>query len=363
MSAALGSTKYKSRAGATEPFAAEAKLIILRRNETHTSVGTFMSKYLKNGMHLVYLDQCVVSRFLDKSENECWRDLRELVLKGNTRRRLLCPTSLEHLVETSSLPDAEAIFLDELLGKLSFGWALVSEPMLVTGQIVNRLRNRPISRAHFLEKGDLRPITYPGTLSKLREIKSELDQNNALVMQGVNEVNGLVRGGRKPEDDMLCYLIKRRTDDHVRKLMVEVLNSLKTGRVVLRAEDDNDKVLNWASKIVYELITKHRITLAEGQKLCQLLKSERLECAPTLKIKTELEAMQFFRREKIEPRDQYDITRAACALPYADVFITDGGKASAIRELKLDLKYRAEVFSMKKSELNALTTRLREIVG
>jgi hypothetical protein len=94
-----------------------------------------------------------------------------------------------------------------------------------------------------------------------------------------------------------------------------------------------------------------------------LLRVEQLDFIPTLKIRAELEAMQFFRREKIEPRDQYDITRAACALPYADIFITDGGKASAIRELQLDAAYKTEVFSMKKSELQALTIRLGKIVG
>src|SRR5688572_12234629 len=101
-----------------------------------------MSKYLKSGMHLVYLDQCVISRFLEKPENDQWSDLREIVLKGNAKRLILCPTSLEHLIETSSLPDAEAVFLDELMGKLSFGWALSNEPMLVTQQIISRLRSR-----------------------------------------------------------------------------------------------------------------------------------------------------------------------------------------------------------------------------
>jgi hypothetical protein len=149
----------------------------------------------------------------------------------------------------------------------------------------------------------------------------------------------------------------------VKKLLDEVLDSLKTGRVVVRVEEDNDKVLNWASKVVCELILRYRLTLEEGQRLCQLLRLETLTFIPTLKIKAELEAMQFFRREKIEPGDQYDITRAACALPYADIFITDGGKASAIRELKLDAAYKTEIFSMKKSELNALTARLNEVVG
>jgi hypothetical protein len=313
-------------------------------------------------MLLVYLDQCVLSRFLDKPGNQQWLELRNLVLKGNAARKILCPTSLEHLIETSSLPDAEAIFLDELMGTLSFGWALLDESLLIARQIIAKLRSRPLSHSQILEKRLLRPITYPRTLAKLRKVKAELDQHNAWTMQGVNELNALTRDGRKAGGEMLQVLIKLRSDSYVKKLLAEVSNSLLVGRVVIRVEEHNEKVLNWASKVVYDLITKHRLALEEGQKLCQLLRVEGLNLIPTLKIKAELEAMQFFRREKIEPRDQYDITRAACALPYADIFITDGGKASAIRELKLDTAYGTEVFSMKKGELPALTARLKEIV-
>jgi hypothetical protein len=200
-------------------------------------------------------------------------------------------------------------------------------------------------------------------LEKLREVKAGLDQNNTWVMQGVNELNALIRDGRRADSEMLDFLIKRRAEGRIKKLLAEILNLLKTGKVVLRAEEDNNKVMNWASKVVYELVTKYRLSPEESRTICQLLHFGGLNFIPTLKIKVELEAMQFFRREKIEPRDQYDITRAACALPYADIFITDGGKASAIRELKLDAAYKTEVFSMKKSELPALIARLGEIVG
>jgi hypothetical protein len=314
-------------------------------------------------MHLVYLDQCVLSRFLEKPENEQWRKLREVVLAGNAKRRILCPTSLEHLVETSSMPDSDAICLDDLMKTLSFGWSLPVDPQLVVQQIIAKLRNHPISRQHFLEKGFLRPIKTSGALAQLREMKGGIDNHNAWVMQGVNQPNALTRDGRKAGSDMLDFMITHRTNDHAKKLLDEVSNSLKVGRVVLRAEDHNDKILNWASKVVYELITTHRLMFAEGQRLCQLLRKEKLDFIPTLKIKAALEAMQFFRREKIEPRDQYDITRAASALPYADIFITDGGKASAIRELKLDAAYKTEVFSMKKNESAALVARLEQIVS
>lgn len=319
------------------------------------------SKYLKNGMRLVYLDQCAVSRFLPSPGNVRWREFREVLLKGNANRKILCPSSLEHLVETSMLADADAFFLDDLMGKLSFGWALVDETMLVVRQIIAKLRSQPFSRAHFLVKRHLRPIKYPGALAELREVKTDLDENNASVMQGVNELNALARNGQRADTTFRRYLIKRRTGERVKKLLAEVLESLKTGRVIVRAEAGNDKVLNWASKVVYELIVTHRLALSEGQKLCHLLRTEGLDFIPTLKIKSELEALQLFRKEKIEPRDQYDITRAACALPYADIFITDGGKASTIRELKLDTTYQTEVFSTKKSELDALTARLKAV--
>ena len=265
-------------------------------------------------------------------------------------------------METSPLPDAEAVSLDKLMSELSFGWALSDEFLLIARQIIAKLRSRALSRSHILEKHLLRPITYPGTLAALRGVKAGLDQHNAWTMQGVNEFNALTRDGRKADGKMLQVLVKLSSDSYVKKLLAEVSNSLLKGRVVVRVEEHNDKALNWASKVVYELITKHRLALEEGHKLCQLLRIEGLDFIPTLKIKAELQAMQYFRREKIEPRDQYDITRAACALPYADIFITDGGKASAIRELKLDIAYETEVFSLKKGELPALTARLKEIV-
>ncbi len=42
-----------------------------------------MSKYLKTGLHFVYLDQCVLSRFLTSPQNEPSRDLRELIQRGH----------------------------------------------------------------------------------------------------------------------------------------------------------------------------------------------------------------------------------------------------------------------------------------
>lgn len=314
-------------------------------------------------MWLVYLDQCVISRFLNREENALWRELRDIVLSGNDKHRILCPTSLEHLVETAPLPITDGAFLDDLMRRISFWWALSIESVLIAQQIACKVRRREVSRGHFLEKRVLRPITYPGTLDELRRLKSELDKINSWTVEGVNELNSLTRGGKRAESDTIKVITKLLIERRVDRLRTELANSLLSGHVVLRAEKHCDKVMDWASKTVYDLIARFRFSTNEAKVLDNLLREEAFDFIPTLKIKAQLQAVQFFRQEKIEPRDQYDITRASCALPYADIFVTDGGKASALRELGLDTVYGTEVFSMKKAELGALTDRLRELVG
>jgi hypothetical protein len=65
----------------------------------------------------------------------------------------------------------------------------------------------------------------------------------------------------------------------------------------------------------------------------------------------------------MDPRDQYDITRISCVLPYADVLITDGEKAHALRELGLDKEFGVEVFSTKARERTALADRLKALAA
>jgi hypothetical protein len=113
--------------------------------------------------------------------------------------------------------------------------------------------------------------------------------------------------------------------------------------------------------IVRQMITEHHLAIPEARQLLRLLKEQGLEFSPTLLIKAELDARQFAKQEKVEARDQYDITHAACALPYADVYVTDGGKAAAIRELKLDKRFQTKVFSTKESELSPFLKELEVI--
>jgi hypothetical protein len=62
-----------------------------------------MSKYLTHGMQLAYLDQCVMSRLTDRAHNKTWAEMRSALFAAHARRRMLCPNSIEHLVETAAM--------------------------------------------------------------------------------------------------------------------------------------------------------------------------------------------------------------------------------------------------------------------
>jgi hypothetical protein len=74
---------------------------------------------------------------------------------------------------------------------------------------------------------------------------------------------------------------------------------------------------------------------------------------PFATYQAELEAAQMLQGTEIKPSDQYDDTRIASALPYADILITDGVKTSTIRELKLDQKNNTRVCSVKRYDVIA----------
>jgi hypothetical protein len=314
-------------------------------------------------MHLVYLDQCVVSRLIDRPHNESWAEVREAILAAQERQRLLSPNSIEHLVETAAMTDTDAVEADQILRRLSRGWCLENEARLVARQIFGAIKGVPIGRGHFLVKRALNPLTHDGILPALRKMKSEMDAHNAWMMQGVNEVNALLRDGKRGNGGIRKLMIDRTLAGFAKRLREAIMDAIANRRFEIRADKYRKTLRDWPSTIVYLLAKEHHFRGAAFAQLYQKLAAERVRFVPMLRIKAELQSYHFSLRGQMEPRDQYDITRISCVLPYADILITDGEKAHALRELKLDKEFRVEVFSTKPRERPALTNRLKMLAA
>ena len=87
-----------------------------------------------------------------------------------------------------------------------------------------------------------------------------------------------------------------------------------------------------------------------------------LERAAFYQVKVALEACRTWQQQNIEPGDQYDDTRIACALPFVDILITDGSAANTVREVNLDRFFGVKVFSTKDRERSALIAALTKAV-
>lgn len=181
-------------------------------------------------------------------------------------------------------------------------------------------------------------------------------------MRGVNQITGMLGGGTRGKQTTWPVLKARRRQQMLAALIAAIEGSLQTGRIVIESDKHAAELARWETVITYHLVTTHRMAIPEAVQLLRLLREQGLDFCPLLAIKGDLSALQHANREIIEPRDQYDITRAACALPYADIYVTDGGKAAAIRELKLDKKYGTEVFSTKPGDVVSFRQKLETLL-
>jgi hypothetical protein len=259
--------------------------------------------------------------------------------------------------------DADALEADQIVRRLSCGWCLQNEARLLARQIFAAVTGVGITRGHFLVRKALNPLAREGILEALRKMKSEMDSYNAWMMQGVNEVNALVRDGKRGNGRVRQIMIDQTLAGFAKRLREAIMDAAANRRFEIRADKYRGTLRDWPSTIIYLLAKEHRFRGAAFAQLYQRLGAEGVSFVPMLRIKGELQGYHFSVRAQMEPRDQYDITRISSVLPYADIFITDGEKAHALRELKLDKEFRVEVFSTKPRERPTLVERLNALAA
>jgi len=92
------------------------------------------------------------------------------------------------------------------------------------------------------------------------------------------------------------------------------------------------------------------------------LQSKQMVAVPFVDVYSSLRAaMALDRERKAKGSDLNDVLIAATALPYCDVFATDGHMKHLIVALKLDKRYNVAVFGSRKADVLALTSLIRDL--
>jgi len=311
----------------------------------------------------IYLDQCVISRFVPDIDPS-WSTLFETLSLGHARGKILCPHSLEHLVESAAMSPDRGAAADELLRTLSLGWSLQVEPQLVAAQLKSVVREVPLTRNDILIRHPFKPLSDQAVHAILATSKANLDSFNESKFRISNAIKALTRIEPRETWATMMEIMATIARRYAADLKSEVGTVLARGQAEIKAEPDAPHMPTWTSYIVYLLVTEHQFTHRELTLLDGCLDASLgLLFLPFFQVKAALEAYRSWNRKKFEASDQYDVTRVACALPFVDILITDGSVANALRETRVDTFFRTEVFSTKDRERTALLQRLTDAIA
>jgi hypothetical protein len=323
-----------------------------------SAVFTEASERLSARPLVVYLDQCVLSRFLENSGDAGWRGVHDLLLRGVEAGRVVCPHSLEHLVETAAMSQDKAIAADAILRRLSAGWSLLVESELVAAQISHRIRRQEVDRAYAFERIRFKPLSDAGAYALLRRTKARLDAFNVHEFALQNELNVLARDNPRGDRATLRLFGRLKNESYTRRFIADLEPSLRDGRAHVVARQG---VPDWPSEFSFItglLIEGHGFGVPELRSLAAQLRRQGVVFVPFYLAKINLEACHLWKGKSRDHGDQYDVTRLSCALPVADVIITDGSAASAIRDVGLDQAFGVQVFSTREAEREGIIAAL-----
>ena len=156
-----------------------------------------MSKYFKGDVYCIYLDQDA-SSCLTHPQNDLWRDIRDLVLLLHGRNRIICPLSLEHVMETSRRDLQKATEQDKLLRALSNGYAFKREVEIAASQLVAKVEEREFEKTDFLGLDIIRSLEDVEVRSEAKQLVDHYKQITDESQAGTNHLKKELRGQRLP---------------------------------------------------------------------------------------------------------------------------------------------------------------------
>jgi hypothetical protein len=322
-----------------------------------------MSKFLTDQTQCLYLDQFAVTRICVASPPAEWTEVSALIKQGVKEERLFCPHSVEHLIETTGLDKESAKTIDKESRKLSSGWCFFPEVDVTARYFICKVRNIKMAKRHFIHRKAQHHIDESNVYEKINERRGTFKEMVEEANEPVNVIRTAARGGKPGKKETRDSVIKIIKDRYAQEMM-ERLYLLGTQgryrpRMIMLA---GLAIPFWADIICSHLVNRHDMTQEEAIKAFNFLQNEGIDAIPTLSIRASLEAMKAYKGTRETSNDQLDIMRIASALPFADIMLIDGPRASEVRELGLDQKFKTIIHSGKKTDLMNLRAQLNTLI-
>lgn len=305
-----------------------------------------MKNLLGNGLTCIYLDQFAVSNLFDTSSEPLWAAILEKLAEKHAQKRIICPISMEHWLESSNKTQESAILVDQKFQYLSNGLAFLPEPQVAANYMIALARKRPITASDLSA-----PLKFAGTLSqpgaidRFKQQHRELSTNIHEALTGTNELRAELREKRFPWKTVepLYNALKLM---QVQEFADRLNELIEKGRILNRGVDlASGPVIHWVDLLIQLLVHQHRMNRIEATELQQNILQNGFDQIPPLDVRCSLTALIAAEQKRETVNDQIDIMRISSALATADLFFTDKQRKFELEKTGLAKKYNTKIFS------------------
>ena len=316
----------------------------------------------KNDFCIIYLDQ-FASVGLFESESKEWKQIRELIIIGVEKKKIICPLSTEHYIETSQKEKTKAIALDTEFYKLSGGYAFKSELFITSQLIISLVRKNNIT---------LKTYMYDEIFKNILSSHEKRD----IFIEAKKQFNNKISEATYVANKKREITRSDKSDSKTKQLMMSAHKSISVFAFISRLKDllsngylrirgvpfGSGDVPHWIDQMIFQLTNNHKITMIETKRLISELEKHGFNNIPTLDIRTSLSAIISIYNKNETVNDQIDIMRVASGLPISDILLTDKQRKNEIVELGLHEKYCTKIYNGTKRDLEELIFELEKLI-
>jgi len=317
-----------------------------------------MKKINQQNKICIYLDQFVVSNFVDET-NDLWKEIKKKLEIAHSKNKIYCPLSTQHFLETAKKDFNNAIIHHEYFRKLSDNYQFKNELFLTTQLISSLIR---------ANKHTLKTFLNTDKLKKFEEIYNEINEQNKIFNESVNyktssqnEFRKVINNNcdKKTEEQFLNVIKSLEVENFIKRLEEYLLKK----RIIIRPDNyGKHEFPNWIDQILFQLTYKHKFKETELIQFLNELKTNGFKRIPTLNIRFFLGAYLSVKNKQENTGDHIDIMRISNCLVSSDIFFTDKKRKFEILELKLDKEYDVKVFSGTEKDLLEFKFLLENII-
>lgn len=306
----------------------------------------------------IYLDQFVISDIMEGS-NPLWLEIKELLIIAYRAKKIYCPLSSEHIIETFRKDLSSAKIHDDFLKSISDSYFMKSEPFLTAQLISSLIRKNNKTLNTFLIK------------SKFNNIENSYDSINMhhdrfydgmkLELSPQNNFRKIIKNKfEKQTENIFTDIIIQK---EVRSFIERLQEYLNLKRIKIRADNfGQQKIPNWIDQLLYQLTNKHKFKEKDFKLLLSELKNYGYTRIPTLHTKFLISTYLAVKGKQENSGDHIDIMRISSYLFSSDIFFTDKKRKHEISQLELDKKYNTLIFSGTEKDLKEFILTLKNII-